>query len=141
MYSSQLQSWLLLLQFLSKDNKGLELSTKPGICINTNFSFFKDHCFSAVRNDWWLSFIYFFYYYLSYLFVYKYILYLLKNNFIFYFYFYLIFTLLLYFWYGNLFNLYWLDAKELSVNICRCRCNKVTPGFEPFTGKRNAINT
>ena len=62
----------------------------------------------------------FFYYYLSYLFVYKYILYLLKNNFIFYFYFYLIFSLLLYFWYGNLFNLYWLDAKELSVNICRC---------------------
>ena len=83
----------------------------------------------------------FFYHYLSYLFVYKYILYLLKNNFIFYFYFYLIFTLLLYFWYCNLFNLYWVDAKELSVNICRCRCNKGTPGFEPFTGKRNAINT
>ena len=42
---------------------------------------------------------------------------------------------------GNLFNLYWLDAKALSVNKCSCRCNKVTPGFEPFTGKRNAINT
>ena len=60
MYSSQLQSWLLLLKFLSKDNKGLELSTKPGTRINKNFSFFKDHSFSAVRNDWWLSFIYLF---------------------------------------------------------------------------------
>ena len=66
---------------------------------------------------------------------------MIDRYFIFYFYFYLIFTLLLYFWYCNLFNLYWVDAKELSVNICRCRCNKVTPGFEPFTGKRNAINT
>ena len=142
MYSSQLQSWLLLFQFLSKDNKGLELSTKPGTRINKNFHFLKITVSQLLEmiDGCHLS-IFFYYYYLSYLFVYKYILYLLKNNFIFYFYFYLIFTLLLYFWYCNLFNLYWVDAKALSVNKCRCRCNKVTPGFEPFTGKRNAINT
>ena len=48
-------------------------SLPSGIRTSTNFSLFKDHCFSAVRNDWWLSFIYLFYHYLSYLFVYIYI--------------------------------------------------------------------
>ena len=82
-------------------------SLPSGIHTTTNFSLFKDHCFSAVRNDWSLSFIYLFYYYLSYVFVYIHILYLLRNNyFIFYFYFYFIFILLLYFWYCNLFNLH-----------------------------------
>ena len=65
-------------------------------------------------------FIFFIIIYLIYLYIYVYFN-LLRNDFIFYFYFYFIFILLLYFWYCNLFNLYCLDAKALSVNKCRCR--------------------
>ena len=109
-------------------------SLPSGIRTSTNFSLFKDHCFSAVRNDWSLSFMDLFYYYLSYLFVYIYILYLLRNDFIFYVYFYFIFSLLLYFWYCNLFNLYWLDAKALSINKCRCRCRLALSHVKCFMG-------
>ena len=131
-------------------------SLLSGIRTSTNFSLFKDHCFSAIRNiivRCYLS-IFFIFIYLIYLYsivynIFIFYIYWSRNNFIIWNYnnfillyviykcvFFLFFVffkiLLLYFWYCNLFNLYWLDVKAFSINKCRCRCkgNRVRTHLE-----------